>query len=321
MFVRDNREENFLTKMGVKFKYSNSITFQQLVPTWEDQNQGRSKSRVEEVVLEYAARTEAGSNAPAPILRTTAKGLDPLDGVQRLGSEKLLGSTNFSAYIVETDSNKLALSIRIMANHLLAGHPEPVEWTKRRAIQMLAIENDMSLEEVARLGGWKIADVQEEHKAMTWGFAIRCNGGPDQLPKGVLLALDENAKMDDLRVATKPVVEFISDLKVGKFSNGDSKPHIERFFAVNRKDRKNIYEQFEKKHEEFRNDPEIKARLEGRKRCRLTPEIELRRILKTSLATAEKIQKNKHHIPYMEEFFQLWNQVRDTLSEIAKNKK
>ena len=64
MFAKDSRVENFLTHMGVGWKYVNDFKYDNLEPTWEQQNLGRSQAKMEEAILEYASRMEAGSPAP-----------------------------------------------------------------------------------------------------------------------------------------------------------------------------------------------------------------------------------------------------------------
>jgi len=194
-----------LTQFGVAWRYTNNVRYEQLTANWEQANFGRESATVEAVILEYAARTESGSSAPAPILRKTATGYDVLDGVQRLSSEKLLGTTDFSAYVVDTDSELVALKIRVFANHLLAGHPEPSEWNRKTAIQKLIIEGGMSIDEVARLGGWNRKSIEEEKLCMDIGFAVRCAGGPVSMAKYVLLKMAKYMKLDDFVVAPKNI--------------------------------------------------------------------------------------------------------------------
>ena len=321
MFCKDNRQENLLTKFGVSWKYVNGVTFNQLSLNWEQSNFGRTTAINEAVVVEYAQRTEAGSSAPAPILRNGAKGYGVLDGVQRLSAKKLLGTTSFSAYIVDTDSDLLATQIRVLANHLLAGHPESAEWTRKQAVQLLILEGGMSIEEVARLGGWRTKDVEEDKLCMDLGFAIRCIGGPEKLPKGVLLKMAEHAKMDDFRAAPKPVADFCNDLKKGKFSNGDSEPFIKQFFSVNRASRKNLHEQFAKRLGDFRKDAEVAARLDGRSPQKRKGDIKLRSAMKSVVTITEELISAGSDILYVDEFFHLWNRVESNLKCLRDMKK
>ena len=324
MFAKDSRAENLLTHEGSKWRYSNNGSYEKLIPNWEQTNLGRSQATIENIVLEYAARTEAGSSAPAPILRPTSKGLEPLDGVQRLAAERLLGTTKFSYYHAEFDSDLIAKKIRIMANHLLAGHPEPAQWTRRQAIDILIIQpgrDGMSVAEVARMGGWPPRDVEEDLVFLNWAFAIRCIGGPQTLNKGVILNIDKAAHMDDLKIATEPIAGFCNDLKRGRFTNGDSGEYIDEFFDVNRKNRKALHTQFTRNLERFREDPDIQARLDGRQPKRLTPEVELLRSLKAARTASNKAIASGTSIPYMEEAFQIWNQVDKNLKTIEQKSK
>jgi len=318
MFCKDNRQENMLTSFGVSWKYTNSVTFDQLYPNWEQTNAGRSQAVMDSVVLEYATRTEGGSSAPAPILWNTLKGKQVLDGVQRLSAEKLLGTTSFSAYIIETDFELLATQIRVLSNHLLAGHPEASDWNRKRAIQMLVLDGGMSIDEVARLGGWKRRDVEEDKICLDFGFAIRCIGGPEQMPKGVLLKMSEHAKVDDFRVASEPIKEFCNDLKKARFNNGESEPYIREFFGVNRANRKTIYDQFAKRLEKFREEDEVKMRLNGRAPQKLRDDIKLRSAMKAVVTITNDLISAGSTISYLDEFHHLWNHVDSNLKRLAK---
>lgn len=321
MFCKDSRQENFLTQFGVKWKYTNATTFEQLAPTWEQANMGRAQAKVDAVILEYAARTEAGSSAPAPILRKSSRGYEVLDGVQRLCAEKFLGTTMFTAYVVETDSDLMATQVRVFANHLLAGHPESADWNRKRIVQLLVIEGGMSIDEVARIGGWKAKDVEEEKLAMDFGFAIRCIGGPEQLPKGVLLTIAANAKMDDFKIASVPIAEFCSDLKRARFSNGESEGYIREFFGINRSNRKTIFEQLQRRLEKFRDESEVRARLAGRGPQRRQPDIKLRSAMKVVLTITEEFLRVGENIVYLDEFHLLWNQVDTNLKHLGRKVK
>ena len=318
MFCKDNRQENLLTLFGVAWRYTNAVTFGQLAPNWEQANMGRTQSVVETVILEYAARTESGSSAPAPILRKTAKGYEVLDGVQRLSAEQMLGTTAFSAYVVETDSDLKATQIRVFANHLLAGHPESPDWNRKRAIQLLIIEGGMSIDEVARLGGWKRRDVEEDKLCIDYGYAVRSIGGPDQMPKGVLLKISEYAKVDDFRVSPQPIADFCNDLKKGRFNNGESEPHIRDFFGVNRNNRKTLHDQFVKHLSQFREDSEVSTRMDGRKPQKRQDDIKLRGAMKTVLTITDDLVTLGTHIAYVDEFHAIWNRVDGNLKRLGK---
>jgi hypothetical protein len=322
MFTKDNREENFLTQFGVPWKYTNRVTWDMLTPNWDAINWGRSRPKVEEAILEYAALMEIGSAAPAPILWAKKSGHDVLDGLQRLGAEQLMGATQFSAYLIQTDSSQLARAIRIFANlRLQGGHQDSAQWTLRQAIQLLIVEGQMSVEEVANMGGWKKHAVEKEQMICAWGFAIRKIGGPEQLSKGIIMNIDKSAHMDDLTIAPEPIAEFCNDLKRGRFTNGDSGEYIDDFFDVNRKNRKTLHKQFTKNLLDFHSDPEIEIRLRGRQPKRLTAEVELIRALKAARTASNKAIASHGSIPYMEEAFQIWNQVDKNLKAIEQKSK
>ena len=319
MFAKDSRQENFLTHIGVTWRYADDLEYKSLAPSWREHNQGRSRAKVEEAIMEYAARMEAGSAAPSPIVRPNSGVLDILDGVQRLSAGELRGYTRFAGYVVETESPLTAVKIRVLANHLLAGHPEANEWNRRQAIQMLVIEGGLSIEEVARAGGWNVKDVQEDKTFLDWQWALKHIGVEEPPCKSILLAIDKHGRLDDLRVAPEPIRDFCKDLKRGKFSNGDAEPYIKDFFVVDRKNRKRLHDQFTKHLDKFHQQSDVVARLEGRGPNRRSGDIKLRGAMKTVLTMVEALETSGEEIAYMEEYFQLWNQVRDGLAKLNKH--
>ncbi len=120
----------------------------------------------------------------------------------------------------------------------------------------------------------------------------------------------------------EPIVEFCKDLKRGRFSNGDSASHVEAFFAdVNRKVPKGLHKQFTRRLEKFREDSEVRTRLEGRKPSRPTAEIHLRSTLRTAETVSSRMVTSGEQIPYLEEYFQIWNRVERNLKAIQKASK
>lgn len=333
--VKDSRAESFLTRMGPEWKWER-VKVSDLVPNWQT-NPARPKALNDDAIEHYASQTENGSPPPGPILRKLiADGkatYDVSDGVQRITAMvDYLKVNEFYAYVYETTSEDLAATIRMIANVVLQGHPEPVQWTKRRSIQTLVIERGMSLEELAHHTGWKVSDLEKTHTVLTWSFALRCIGAPagaapnEGLGDGIVLAIAENAKMEDLTIAPKPIAAFCHDLKNGKFTNGSGMnsaiPYIKEFFfdIDRKKTAKPRHKQFERKHQEFRRNKEVATRLEGRRTSRRSAEGQLRHAIKTCVTVTGELASNGAAIPYMEEFFQLWHKVEKNLKAIAKNK-
>jgi len=304
--------------MGLVWKYVNDVTYLQLVPNWDGINLGRSKVKVEEAAMEYAAREEAGSMPPAPVLRETSDGFDPLDGIQRLLAKQLLSCTRFSAYIVTVESELLAKEIRIFANSALNGcHGESSQWTRRQAIQHLVIEGGMSCEEVARKGGWKLADVEDDRLYLDTDFKLRCIGAPEGLSKSLVLNIAEVMRPDDLKQAAKPIAEFCADLKRGHFTNGDAKPYVQAFFSVPRTKGK-VHDHFAEALDDFRKQPDVKTRMEGRVSSRRNPDIQLRASMKSVLTTIDRLVATEEEIRYLDEFFHLANQIKSGLTKLAR---
>jgi ParB-like chromosome segregation protein Spo0J len=320
MFVKDDRAANLLTAFGVQWKYSNDVNIDDLYPDWEKDNAGRRLATNDEAVLEYAARMENKENAPAVILRKTSRDYEVLDGIQRIKAAVLNKATRISAYVVTTDSDALADQVRVLANRKLSGYREDPQWELRQAIQILIGKHGMSVEETSRLLGMKKERVEEEKTFLDWSFEIRRIGGPHDMKKGVVHQVAEHAKLHDLHSASKPIAEFLHDLNKAKFTNGESEPVIKEFFGdIVRKGKNSTFEQYTEKLERFRDDPEVKTRLEGRPRDKRSPEILLRQAMKNCLTVAKKVAKAKSDITYVDEYYQLWNQVHRELKRMDKH--
>lgn len=320
MFAEDSRTENYLTGRGAKWVYTNKVTVGDLVPGWDLQNAGRAQAIVESAVEEYTNRTKAGSVAPSPVLLTTDTGFEVLDGVQRITMANRLNATSFSAYVVTTDSRKMATLIRIMINKMLGGAPETSEWTRAQAIEHLIIQGGMSVEEVAEEGGWSKAVVQDELTCQSWAFAVRCIGGPEKMHKYVLKSCAGSGRLADLQIAPEPIAAFFNNLTACNFTNGHTEPYIQEFFAVKQKPKAGLHKEYTKNLETFLGDPEVDTRLNGRTPHRLPGEVELGRVLKTAETVTGKLLKKKQPIGYMDEYYQIWNRVDKNLKSLAKIK-
>ena len=223
MFTNDSRTENFLTGLGVKFEYINGILLpSDFDPGWNSENLGRPFVIREDAVLEYASLMEAGSAAPAPILRKTDAGYRVLDGVQRLSAAELQQATRVSAYVVLTDSEDALATIRVLANARLQGRAEPAEWTRRRAVEVLVIQRGLSHAEVAKLGGWKTSDVKRIAEAIELQDRISCVNGPeltDAMLAQIQPYIHGHAVVEQ---ATEPVIGFLHTIKQSRLSASDA---------------------------------------------------------------------------------------------------
>jgi len=319
MFCKDSRTEQFLTQLGVEWKYVDKIKYEQLAPNWESQNLGRPKARIEEAMIEYGTLMESGSPAPAPILQDAENFFPVLDGVQRLGGGQLIGCTSFPAYIVSA-SEDIARLIRILSNHRLqGGYSETAQWSLQQAVAHLVVAMGMSCQEVARLGGWKSAAVEKEEQYQRLSFKIRCIGGPEELNKGIVEQIGKVVDFDAIEAAKEPVAQFCQDLKRGRFGNGEAKPYIDQFFDATAKIPKGkLHKELTRRLDVFHADREVKTRLDGRPSQRRDPETKLRGAMRTLLTVTEEVLKTKTEIPYVDEFFQLLNQIRANLQKLGK---
>ena len=319
MYTTDNRTETFLTAMGANYQYTNDVQYGDLSPGWKERNLARPMPVRENAVLEYASLMEAGSAAPAPILHKATGGHNVLDGVQRLVAGELRGYKHFSAYLVTCDSDDLLMAIRMLANARLQGHPEPPEWTRRQAVEMLVIQRGLSAAEVAAMGGWQESDVIRLAKVLDWGFKIRCIGGPT-LPDNLVNTISEHVTQDELKRAPKPIAEFCNILKQARFSNDDAAPLVADFFQPIHKNSKR-HETYQDRLADVVKQPEVQIRLHGRRGPRYELHAELSRRLKAAKTIAERIVNTRAETPYVDEYFRLLKAIKTSVQDMAPQHK
>jgi len=320
MFTTDSRTENFLTSIGVKYKYINGIRIpEEFASGWDTENIGRPIAVREDAVLEYAALMESGSAAPAPILSMTSDGYRVLDGVQRLSASELQQETRVSAYVVESDSEDSLAMIRVLANARMQGRSEPAEWTRRRAVEVLVVQRGMSHVEVANLGGWKPADIRRIADAIEVQELIRLSGGPE-LPDAMLAELRQHIHDTGiLDKATAPVVGFLQGLKKSRISVADASPFIDDFFASLPRS-SNPYKVYSDRLQAFNDDPEITARVTGRQHVELPKDVVLLRTLRAAETVLDHILTHSDHVANVDEFFRLVDRITRKLKSVAPNK-
>jgi len=320
MFTTDSRTENFLTAMGIKYEYLNGLRFPDgFAAGWNTENIGRPVAVREDAVIEYATLMEAGSAAPAPILVETENGYRVLDGVQRLSAAELQQETRISAYVVKTDSEDSLASIRVLANARMQGRAEPAEWTRRRAVEVLVVDRKMSHAEVAKMGGWKPADVKRIADAIELQERISNAGGPE-LPDLMLAELRPHIHgRNTLEQATEPIVGFMQTLKQSRISVSDAVPYITEFFASLPKS-SNPFKTYSERLESIHEDPEIKSRLTGRQSTELPKDVVLLRAMKTAETVLDAILTHGDKVPNVDEFFRIIDRLTRKLKTIAPNK-
>lgn len=329
MFTTDSRTEKFLDWIGVKWHYTNEMSFDRLSPKWDTQNLGRSQVRVQAAVQEYGALMDRGSAAPAPILwlNNESEENEVLDGIQRLLAEEARKAVSFSAYVVETDSSVMVKKIRVFANYRLqGGFGESSEWTLEKAVVELVNSDSMSVEEVAEFGGWPPATVRDKKQSIDFGNLVRGVGGPDKLPDSLLRVVAQHSVREDFSSAPVPVAGFLNDIKRMRLSTAEADPYLETFFAVSRS-KGSLFDQFNRKLNEFRDDDEVAGRLADPSRRRYQPmssEGKLLKVLKSALTTATNVLDGGDIVSDMAEYFQVIGQIKKVLTQIeriSKNKK
>ena len=315
MFTTDSRTDVFLTSMGVKFRYTDGILFSELAPNWMDHNLGRPVPVRDAAVCEYAALMETRSPAPATILCKTERGLEVLDGVQRLCAAQLINCTSFPAYVVQCDSDNTITAIRVLANARLQGCPEPAEWTRRQAVELLVVNRGMSVQEVARLGGWSVDDISKIAACCEWQTAIDGIGGPS-LPDTVLRQISQVTTIDDMVECPDVSVKFLDTIKRCRFSGDDSSTYIDAFFAPSSKTKR--YKAYQRRLEEFLDSPEVDVRLKGRRGGAIPKDIVLLKELKSVNTTLSEIVDSGTELPYIDEFFKILKSIDGKLRGIKK---
>jgi ParB-like chromosome segregation protein Spo0J len=320
MFTTDSRTENFLTALGVKYEYLNGVRLpDDFREGWNTENIGRPVAVREDAVIEYATLMESGSAAPAVILVKTDEGYRVLDGVQRLSAAELQQTTRISAYVVTTDSEDALASIRVLANARMQGRAEPAEWARRRAVEVLVIDRKMSPAEVARMGGWKPADIKRIAEAIEIQERISIAGGPE-FSDAMLAELSPHLQASSvIDQASVPVVGFLQTLKQSRMSAADAAPFIATFFAALPKSA-NPHKTFSDRLEEIHEDPEIRSRITGRQSVELPKDVVLLKTLKSAETVLDHALTHGERVPNIDEFFRILDRITKKLKEIAPNK-
>jgi hypothetical protein len=271
-FRTNSSAESFLMSLAVSYVYNESVKYDELEPEWGTYNYGRpdNMARVESAIEAYASQGSHGSPFPAVIVRTTAKGLEVLDGFQRLHANSLLGNTTFAAYIV-TCQEKTAQKIRLVANVRINGAaPVDPEWTLKRLVELFLIGGDDSEEDIAQLIGRDLRCVKKEHERQKTirrvADACRAEGKePPKFTETVYDTIADVAQPSDFAAqCRKPVVSFLCSLRDCSFKNGDNKRWIEHVFNIKRRGNKDRRTQFNSKVRDFHKDPLVSKKLAGK---------------------------------------------------------
>lgn len=320
MFTTDSRAEQFLVQMGVKYEYHTGLKFNQLEPRWRETNEGRPVPLREEAVVEYASLMENSSSAPAPILLEHKSGkYHVLDGVQRLAAAELIASSMISAYVVRCDSEDVVASIRVLANIRLQGRAERPEWTKRKAVEVLVLQRGLTTEEVARMGGWRAADVASMARAIKWQQAICDIGGP-KLSDAMIERLSSVTTEDAIRKNPQPIATFLDKIKQSGVSASDSSPYLEHFFSAITKESK-AHATYSSRLKEFLEQPEIRARLLGRRGVPQRHDVSLRKALKSAITILDEIEVDGDQVYHVDEFFALLKEIDKGLRKLSTRHK
>lgn len=274
-FTTDSRTQQWLNSLAVQCEYRESVHVSELVDSWNRDNMGRPRGAhlVEKAIVSYTERMQAGSQAPAVIVRNTPTGkVEILDGVQRISSSIRTGSQSFAAYVV-TCSELTARKIRIAANvQGTSAAPVPEDWALAELVKAFVLEGDDTIEDVAAVAGRSVAAVRTAHdRLVTTQRITRVCEGAVNLKTGIIDAISKYSVEDDFEGrAGKTTAKMIRLLKEVNFSNGDTSEYIKEFFSPAIKASKNRATQLNTQLNKMLSQPIIQAALakqgSGRKR-------------------------------------------------------
>jgi len=320
MFTHDTRTENFLTSLGVKFEYSESVQMHELRPDWQVANLGRKEAIDDDAVAEYGMLMEQGSPAPAVIVIKGQRGYEILDGVQRISGADLIGATSFAAYIISSRTKlRTQRMIRIAANARINGQHTPDKtFLLSQAVEILYFTDSCSAEDIGRCIGRKTDDVKREIRFQKTSKLMTKVGFSGRLSKHIISKVGEHAQQDDWSKAAGPLREVCEVLETCKFRNGHADEIIEEFFDVKRIKSKDRAVQFGSKLATLKEHPEIRIRMDGRMRRpnidNILPKMRAAAtVVKKAYASGDRI----HDIEYSQLIADSLREIHDGLRKIT----
>lgn len=321
MFCKDSRAEQVLNRFGLDFKFTNKLTQEMLRPGWAQRNLGRSQALLEDAVNDYGQLMLAGSPAPAPIVSLKPDALhNVLDGIQRLSAFFVIGGVEAAAYIVTTDSERAERQLRVLANYLLSGYQESVDWTRRNAVEQLVIQDNGTVEELAAITpGWSVTGLRKLEARLRTGFALRQIAPDlDRLSEGkvdMVAACIPDPEL--LKKAGKPISDFMRAVDT-KWDNDEAEEVIFDFFDGVPK--KGLHSHFATKLSKFLADPDVQTRMEGRKPSRQAAGTKLAKHIKSAIRVAQEMVDRGERPLHVDEFRRLDNNLKKLLDRLHRLK-
>ena len=324
MFVIDSKVENWLTQMGVPYKYVQNLRFDQLVPNWEAINQGRPDGvpKDDDIILQYAsAQSQPGAAFPAPILGRAADGLEVLDGIQRLSAALLNDHKVFNAYVIESDNPGIRASVRICSNSILNGRPPSQEWTVSRVIDVLYEQHRLSPTDCSMWSGIHLNRINDEIGSRDGALWMKANGIDMTLKpanqKGFQSAFSKRFPMAERERCGKELVKIIKSMQDYRATNKDVDDLFELFTDFKPQKGVPLGSQLNAKFEEVISRPEIKARMMGRRK--LSPIEDVQRAVASAVTVMRKAAEGEHTTDKTEagKIVELVTQVRDLARKIV----
>ncbi len=307
MFRVSSDVEYYLNSQGVKSDFVDGIGFDELASGWDAINYGRDKCKVEDAIIDYAERTESGSEAPAPILNMKKDGYEVLDGVQRLCAGMLLGATRFSAYVVKTNSKSTVHTIRIGANPSLNGifRPSP-EWELRNAVEILHLMDKLSAKDIAKAIGRKKAVVQKEIERQVSCQRLADAGFKGNVKKGWVDAGNKNLPKSDWEKHPGCIVTAVEFLESAAGKNGMAEELFEQLGETNEKTNCDRAVQYASVIDKFSKRPDVASRLLGKRKLdRFDVAIQQARGLKSVLSEMARAGTTTDHDAWIADMAEL----------------
>lgn len=275
-FTTDERTVNYLKRIQLPFKFYAKIKIVDLCPDWKLNNAGREVPIDEDAVCEYADLMEHGSPAPAIIVIFTEKGVEILEGVQRILALELVGGTDFAAYVVPRDTSlPNQRLIRVTANAGIHGDHAPARgFTLAQSVAILYFEHNVPIEQIALASLKRPIEIEKEILYQTQVRLIKDAGYSGfltnrQTSKWLVTEIAKNSDPNDWVIAPVPCCAFLHLLDDCRFANGQSTRVVKTMFDIDRSVGANRYVQLTENLEKVRELPEVSQKLQKPRKSQL----------------------------------------------------
>jgi len=167
------------------------------------------------------------------------------------------------------------------------------------------------------MGGWKPSQVKATANSLLWGKTIAEIGGPT-LSDSMLQVIESVTTIDEILKCPKPVVAMLNIIKQAKLSAVDAVPYVNDFFERIAKPSKR-FEIYADRLAEVKREPEIVARIKGRKGGTTPNDVQLRRTLKTAITILDHMLVDCSEVVYVDEFYKLIGDIEKRLKKFPNH--